>query len=142
MKIDYLIIIFYKDTVYKIKLIKYSERDNHEKILQDFINYFFTSVLFISFTVQKSDSLPLNSSFTDFNVVPPAYANIPGTATFLGPFANSQRTYQLLIHANQITALKGSHLQAITFRLPVSATAAGPHLKLLFLLLTSILVTA
>ncbi len=59
-------------------------------------------------------------------VVPNNYTGLQGTATFLGPLANAQRTYQLLIHANQLTSLTGSQINAIAFRLPVSATADWP----------------
>ncbi|MBK8980745.1 MAG: T9SS type A sorting domain-containing protein [Ignavibacteria bacterium] len=59
-------------------------------------------------------------------VVPNNYSGIQGTATFLGPLANGQRTYQMLIHANQLTDITGSQINAIAFRLPVSATADWP----------------
>jgi len=61
-----------------------------------------------------------------FTVVPTAYENTPGTATFTGPLASTPRTYQLLIHANQLTALVGMSLNAITFRIPVSSTTGWP----------------
>ncbi|MBK9333343.1 MAG: T9SS type A sorting domain-containing protein [Ignavibacteria bacterium] len=83
-----------------------------------------------------SVSLNLNTGFgfsndpTDgsigLTVVPNNYSGLQGTATFLGPLANAQRTYQLLIHANQLTAITGSQINAIAFRLPVSATADWP----------------
>jgi hypothetical protein len=59
-------------------------------------------------------------------VVPPAYSGAPGTGTFLGPLANAQRTYQWLIRADQLTALVGTELTGIRYRLPASATTAYP----------------
>ncbi len=59
-------------------------------------------------------------------VIPNAYAGTTGTGTFLGPLANSQRTYQLLIHANQLTNLVGTNLAGFSMRIPASATANWP----------------
>ncbi|MCC6685692.1 MAG: hypothetical protein IT205_01740 [Fimbriimonadaceae bacterium] len=59
-------------------------------------------------------------------VVPPAHEFASGGATFLGPLANAPRTYQLLIHENQLTNVVGKTLNGITFRLVTSATAAFP----------------
>lgn len=59
-------------------------------------------------------------------VVPSGYSGTAGTATFLGPLANAQRTYQLLIHANQLTGLVGKSLTGFSMRIPVSATGNWP----------------
>ncbi len=59
-------------------------------------------------------------------VVPPAYTSSNGTATFLGPLANSSRTYQLLINANQLTGMIGQNLTAVSFRSLASATTVWP----------------
>ena len=59
-------------------------------------------------------------------VVPPAYTSLAGTAVFLGPFATTQRTYQLLIHENQLTALVGQYIDAITWRIPPSGSGSWP----------------
>lgn len=64
--------------------------------------------------------------------VPTAYADQPGTGTFLGPFANSARTYQLLIDSSQLSAHLGNELTAISFRLPTSATEAWPAAPISF----------
>ena len=48
------------------------------------------------------------------------------TGTFLGPLANAQRTYQLLINENQLTSLVGKELKAISWRIPTSATSNWP----------------
>jgi len=92
---------------------------------------FFCFALII-FNNSNSYTDPINTSNSDFNVVPPAYSNLPGTATFLGPLANSPRSYQLLIHANQITALINSRINSFTFRIPVSATADWPATPVTF----------
>jgi hypothetical protein len=65
-----------------------------------------------------------NPSVTE--VIPNAYAGTNGTGTFLGPLANAQRTYQLLIHANQLTSLVGTNLSGFSMRIPASATANWP----------------
>jgi len=61
-----------------------------------------------------------------FRVVPAAYAGIGGTATFLGPLANAQRTYQLLIHDTLLVGLAGQQITGISWRIPVSATSNWP----------------
>jgi hypothetical protein len=61
-----------------------------------------------------------------YRVVPPTYETTPGTATFLGPLANSQRTYQLLIHESLLVPLLGKELQAFSMRIPTSATSNWP----------------
>lgn len=66
------------------------------------------------------------------NVVPLGYANTPGTGTFLSPLATSARTYQLLIHESQLTALAGKELLGISWRIPVSATANWPASEVVF----------
>jgi hypothetical protein len=60
------------------------------------------------------------------HVAPPAYSNANGTGTFLGPLANAQRTYQLLIHEQQLTAMVGQEITAISWRNPASATTPWP----------------
>ncbi|MES2778179.1 MAG: T9SS type A sorting domain-containing protein [Bacteroidota bacterium] len=57
------------------------------------------------------------------HVVPVSYTT---TGSFLGPLANTQRTYQLLINANQLTPLVGQTLKGITFGRLASATVAWP----------------
>lgn len=59
-------------------------------------------------------------------VVPPAYKDLPGTGTFVGPQAIGPRTYQLLIHESLLTDLVGMSLNGITWRLPVSAASDWP----------------
>jgi hypothetical protein len=67
------------------------------------------------------------AEFTPIAVVmPPAYAAAPGTTGFLGPLANSQRRYQLLMHESILTDLVGYDLNSISWRLLPSAAAPLP----------------
>jgi Secretion system C-terminal sorting domain len=52
--------------------------------------------------------------------------NLAIAGAFTGPFANSTRTYQMIIDDSQLTALSGQYITSISFRLPTSATAAWP----------------
>lgn len=51
-------------------------------------------------------------------------SNVSGS--FLGPFANSARTYQMLIDDTQLTTLTGKYLTSLSFRLLSSASAPWP----------------
>ena len=59
-------------------------------------------------------------------VVPGAYQATTGTGTFLGPLSNAPRTYQLLVHQDQLAGLAGQYFTAISWRLPASAGAPFP----------------
>jgi len=85
----------------------------------------FCFFLFDSSTPQSEIFSP-PSEFVQFNTIPPEYSTIGGTATFLGPFANTARTIQFLIHDTLLIDLVGKELQGISFRLPVSATSNWP----------------
>lgn len=91
----------------------------------------FLFVFLLTFTLFSSTN-SYSNTFSDYaelptlNVIPPAYSGTQGTASFTGPLASTARTYQLLIHADQLTALVGMSLNAITFRLPVTTTANWP----------------
>ncbi len=67
-----------------------------------------------------------SSTGTHFHVVPPEYATTAGNATFVGPLANTARTYQLLIHDSLLTNLVGKKLIALSWRLPTAATTNWP----------------
>jgi hypothetical protein len=73
--------------------------------------------------VSLAGALPVAA---DTFVVPPAYENSPGTAGFLGPLSGSARTYQLLIHEDQLTSLLNHHLSGVAFRSTTGATAVWP----------------
>jgi hypothetical protein len=66
------------------------------------------------------------------HVVPTAFAGTAGGSSFLGPLANAQRTYQLLIHEDQLTALVGSDLTGLTWRLLPSAASPWPATEVNF----------
>lgn len=59
-------------------------------------------------------------------VIPSTYSGTPGTAGFLGPLSNAQRTYQLLIHESLLTDLAGKDLNGIYWRLLSSASSNWP----------------
>ena len=52
--------------------------------------------------------------------------NLTTAVTFTGPFANSTRTYQMIINDSQLTALNGQYLTSISFRLPSTASNPWP----------------
>ncbi len=64
--------------------------------------------------------------------VPNAFADVPGTGTFLGPLANSARTYQLLINESQLSEHLGNTLTGISFRLPGAAGNDWPGTTITF----------
>jgi hypothetical protein len=83
---------------------------------------FFTSILFVLLFINNS---PAQETFVPSNhVVPPANASVAGGTSFLGPLANSARTYQMLIHESMLTAMVGLDIQSISYRL--GAAAANP----------------
>jgi hypothetical protein len=59
-------------------------------------------------------------------VVPNAFGDTPGSSSFLGPLANSARTYQLLIAGSQLTEHLGRTITSIGFRLPAGAPGDWP----------------
>ncbi|SMP02510.1 T9SS type A sorting domain-containing protein [Chryseobacterium profundimaris] len=52
--------------------------------------------------------------------------NLTTAVAFTGPFANSTRTYQMIIDDSQLTALNGQYLTSISFRLPSTASNPWP----------------
>ncbi len=65
-------------------------------------------------------------TLADDVVMPLDYAAAAGTHTFLGPLSSSERTYQLLIHADQLTGLVGGEITGLAFRSTSGATSAWP----------------
>jgi len=59
-------------------------------------------------------------------VVPNAYANTSAGTSFTGPFANTARTYQILIAASELTSLSGKHLVSLSFRNSGTITTDWP----------------
>lgn len=74
----------------------------------------------------------LNQDQIFTKVIPNAYESTLGGLTFAGPLANSQRTYQLLIAASQLTDLLNKELTSLTFRIPPNATEAWPSSQVEF----------
>jgi hypothetical protein len=83
----------------------------------------FTSFLIVLFI---STFNTLAQEVIIYHVVPSDYTSVPGNGTFLSQFANTPRTYQLLIHESLLTPIVGKEIQAISWRLPTSATANWP----------------
>jgi hypothetical protein len=75
-------------------------------------------------------TLPAGAQIT--GVVPNDRATISGTSTFLGPLSTAPRTYQLLIHASELTSFIGLELSAITYRLGSAASAPWPNASITF----------
>lgn len=65
-------------------------------------------------------------------VIPNTYSGTAGTATFTGPLATAQRTYQFLINANQLTSLVGTNIISLSMRIPTSATGDWPTADVTF----------
>lgn len=84
-----------------------------------FTLFIFFLFLLFSFSVSAQESIL-------FHVVPPSYTNTAGTASFLGPLYTSARTYQLLINENQLTDIVGQEIQALSWRIPPSASSNWP----------------
>ena len=59
-------------------------------------------------------------------VIPNAYSGTAGTGVFMGPISNTPRTYQMLINANQLTALVGTHITSLSMRIPSASSASWP----------------
>jgi len=81
------------------------------------LSYFFFSVVFFMTTL---------NAVAQTHIVPPTFATTNGDATFLGPLTGTARTYQLLIHENQLTQMVGARLTGISFRSSTATTTAWP----------------
>ncbi len=96
---------FSKSQVSKIQLTRYSYRTIAFSIIT-------ASMMLLPSKIKAQTSL----------TVP----NLAVTGAFTGPFANSTRTYQMIIDDSQLTALAGQSLTSISLRLPTTAAAAWP----------------
>lgn len=95
-----------------------------KKIIQE--NYMRIKFTILLLAVFSFCYFTVSTDLSATQVVPPAYTASTGTATFLGPLANTSRTYQLLINANQLTGMIGQNLTAISWRSLASATTVWP----------------
>jgi len=67
--------------------------------------------------------------FSSFTLNAQTTKTVPDTntsGTFIGPFSNATRTYQMIIDDSQLTTLVGKYLSSISFRLSGTATVAWP----------------
>jgi uncharacterized protein YjdB len=71
-------------------------------------------------------------SFAQTVVVPNSLEGTTSTGSFLGPLANSARTYQLLLHEDQLTALQGQQLTGIAFRSLASISSTWPDIEAIY----------
>lgn len=76
--------------------------------------------------VQSADVNYSHTANSAFTVVPTGYAGMQGTASFLGPLSNAQRTYQLLIKDSLLTGIIGQRITGFTYRLLASAVSNWP----------------
>ncbi len=93
---------------------------------------FFVSFLFLTSTEYTYGDSVTNDANSAFNVVPPNYAGTQGTASFLGPLSNAQRTYQFLIRDSILTGIAGHQITGITYRLLASAVTNWPTADVTF----------
>ncbi|MBX3363882.1 MAG: hypothetical protein KF866_03870 [Phycisphaeraceae bacterium] len=70
--------------------------------------------------------IPVASAHASDLVVPNGYDSTDGNGIFVGPLTSTPRTYQLLIHADELTSLVGAEISGISWRIPASAIADFP----------------
>lgn len=97
----------------------------YKKISISVLSNFLLIVVFSINSYAQSEVLNTPMAIIE-NVVPNVNAITNGGSSFIGPFANNERTYQLLIAESQLTNLIGKHLISITFRSNASATNGWP----------------
>jgi hypothetical protein len=69
---------------------------------------------------------PAQTDAIIYQTVPIDYDTVAGNVTFLGPLYTTARTYQLLIHEDQLINLLDKEIQALSWRLPTGATSDWP----------------
>ncbi len=97
--------------------------------MKNVLTFLLISLFFLYFSyssAQQSEVLNPPTEIAQYKVIPPEYATIGGTATFIGPLASTARTIQFLIHDSLLTDFVGQELQGFSFRLPGSATTNWP----------------
>lgn len=90
------------------------------------LTLFLVSFCILSFETNSSAANYYHTANSAFAVVPPNYAGMQGTASFLGPLSNAQRTYQLLIKDSLLTGIIGQRITGFTYRLLASAVTNWP----------------
>jgi hypothetical protein len=81
-------------------------------------------VLFFTLNANAQENFSVLTNFQ--KVMPNVYATTNGTTSFLGPYSNSQRTYQLLIAESELVDLVNKDLISLSFRNSSTATSAFP----------------
>ena len=94
-----------------------------------FKSYLVSFIFLLALLFQTQSSI---SSERATYVVPPNYAGVQATATFLGPLSNAQRTIHFLIRDSVLTPLIGQEITALTFRLLASAIGNWPAADVTF----------
>jgi hypothetical protein len=83
--------------------------------------------------MHSQEASPQDVFFNVQKVVPSSYGATTGTNPFLGPFSNSQITYQLLIAAGELTDLVGKNLVSLAFRNTANSTTPWPTSEATFI---------
>lgn len=94
--------------------------------------FFLSSFLLLTFFASNVHSQFVTDDPRAAYVMPNAYSGTGGTGVFTGPLANSQRTYQWLINANQLTSMIGNNIVSLAMRIPGNATGAWPTADVTF----------
>jgi len=69
---------------------------------------------------------------TPIVVVPNENGGQSGNGAFVGPMAGTPRTYQMLIHADELVQLLDHELTGLSWRLPVSTVDAWPPISITY----------
>jgi hypothetical protein len=68
----------------------------------------------------------------DSAYIPLGSGSAPGNGVFTGPISNTARTYQLLIHKDQLSALNNKDIKAIRWRQAAAATTNWPPAEVIY----------
>lgn len=85
-----------------------------------------TLIALLIFLVSVSNIFFQSNEVKATNVIPLAFKSAIGDISFIGPLANSSRTYQLIIHSNLLTDYLGKKITSLAWRLPASAGSNWP----------------
>ena len=90
-------------------------------------------IVFNCSILSAQQASPQTDTFDVQKVVPNNYETTNGINAFLGPYANTQITYQLIIAASQLTDLVGKNLVSISFRSTFNANTTWPEAEATFI---------
>ncbi|HQY20780.1 MAG TPA: hypothetical protein PLX80_08070 [Ignavibacteria bacterium] len=91
-----------------------------------------TLITLLIFLVSVSNVFFNSKEAKATNVIPLAYKSAIGDLSFIGPLANTSRTYQLIIHSNLLTDYLGKKITSLAWRLPASAGSNWPASNVTF----------